>query len=139
MTSNVASDVIRENIDDPQEMNTKVWEVLNTYFKPEFLNRLDSVVIYKPLGAKEIMEIARLQLERVKVRLAENDITLVITDELVSYFAEEGYDAVFGARPLRRLIEEKLVDEIALRVIDGSIKPNDTVKLLVKDQKIVIE
>lgn len=140
MTSNVASEIIRENSDkSTDEVQKKVWEVLHSYFRPEFLNRLDSVVIYQPLGAKEIMEISRQQLERVKIRLAENEITLVITDDLVAYFAEEGFDAVFGARPLRRLIEERLVDEIAIRVIDGSIKPSDTVKPLVKDGNIVIE
>ncbi|HVZ59119.1 MAG TPA: AAA family ATPase, partial [Patescibacteria group bacterium] len=140
MTSNLASDVIQENAGKKKdELRDKVWEVLQSYFKPEFLNRLDSVVIYNSLGAKEVMEIARGQLEQVKVRMAEHDITLVISDNVTDYFAEEGYDPVFGARPLRRLIEEKLVDEIALRLIEGSIKPGDTITPLVKDGKIVIE
>lgn len=140
MTSNLAGDIIKENSSkDRAQIKDKVWEVLHGYFKPEFLNRLDSVVIFNSLGAKEVMEIARQQLEKVKVRMAENDIKLEITDSLIDYFANEGFDQVFGARPLRRLIEERLVDEIAIRLIDGSIKPGTTIHPLVKDGKVVIE
>lgn len=140
MTSNLAGDIIRDaagkNNADTRE---KVWQVLHQYFKPEFLNRLDSVVIFNPLSAKDVLQIARLQLERVKVRLSENGINLIITDDLISYFAEEGFDPVFGARPLRRIIEERLVDEIALRIIEGSIKPGDTITPTVRNGKVVIE
>jgi len=138
MTSNLAGEVIRENAGEKkEEVQKKVWEVLHSFFKQEFLNRLDSVVIYNSLGAKELLAIARSQLERVKLRMNENEINLEITDDLVSYFAEEGFDVVFGARPLKRLIEEKLVDEIALRIIEGSVKPGDTVKPQVKDSALV--
>ncbi len=140
MTSNLAGDIIRDAAEkNNADTRDKVWQVLHQYFKPEFLNRLDSVVIFNPLSAKEVLQIARLQLERVKVRLSENGINLVITDDLISYFAEEGFDPVFGARPLRRIIEERLVDEIALRIIEGSIKPGDTVTPVVKNGKLVIE
>ena len=138
MTSNLGSEVIRE-YQGKEEVKDKVWQVLHGHFKPEFLNRLDSVVIYNPLGAKEILQITRQQLERVKVRMSENQINLEVTDDVVSYFAEEGFDPVFGARPLRRIIEEQLVDEIALRIIDGSLKPGNTVTPRVKDGKIVVE
>lgn len=139
MTSNLAGDVIREHAGkEKTEVRDKVWEVLHSYFKPEFLNRLDSVVIYNPLTAKDVMAIASQQLEKVKIRLAEDEITLEISDDLISYFAEEGYDPVFGARPLRRLIEERLVDEIALRVIEGSVKPGDTITPRITDGKIII-
>ena len=97
MTSNLAGDIIRENSGkDRSQIKDKVWEVLHGYFKPEFLNRLDSVVIFNSLGAKEVVEIARQQLEQVKVRMAENDIKLDITDSLIDYFAEEGFDSVLG-------------------------------------------
>lgn len=140
MTSNLAGDIIRDAAGkNNTETREKVWQVLHQYFKPEFLNRLDSVVIFNPLSAKDVLQIARLQLERVKVRLSENGINLVITDDLISYFAEEGFDPVFGARPLRRIIEERLVDEIALRIIEGSIKPGDTVTPVVKNGNVVID
>lgn len=139
MTSNLGSDIIREGKEKKEEVKEKVWEVLHTFFKPEFLNRLDSVVMFNPLGAKEVLEIARLQLEDVKKRMTENNITLDIDDDVLSLIAEEGFDAVFGARPLKRVIEEKIVDEIAYRIIDGSIKPGDRVKILVKEGSISIE
>lgn len=138
MTSNLGSEIIRE-YQGKEELQDKVWQVLHSHFKPEFLNRLDSVVTFNPLGAREVLEIARQQLERVKVRLNENEVNLEITDDVVAYFAEEGFDPIFGARPLRRVIEEQLVDEIAIRIIDGSIKPGDSVKPIVKDGKVVLE
>lgn len=139
MTSNLGSDVIQESTGkDKKELDKKVWELLHTAFKPEFLNRLDDVIIFNPLTAKEILQIAKMQLQKVIERMKENNITLVISDDLAMYFAEEGYDPVFGARPLKRLIEEKLVDEIALRIIDGRVKPGDTISPKIKDGKIVI-
>jgi ATP-dependent Clp protease ATP-binding subunit ClpB len=143
MTSNLAGDVIREHAEKYQDKNrgdleANVWGVLNKYFKPEFLNRLDSVVIFNTLTPKDMLRITELQLDDVKKRMLENNISLVVSDDLVMHFAEVGYDPVFGARPLRRLIEEKLVDEIATRIIDGNIKPGDTVDPKIKDGKIVL-
>lgn len=139
LTSNLAGDIIRENSGEKREVvEKKVWEVLHMHFRPEFLNRLDSVVIYNALTPKELVQIAEQQLERVKQRMAENSIDLVVNDDLAIHFAEVGFDPVFGARPLRRAIEEKLVDEIAMQIIEGSVKPGDTIKPEVKDGKIVI-
>ena len=140
MTSNLGSDVIREYAEkDVKKRDQEVWDLLHRSFKPEFLNRLDSVVIFNSLTPKEIIEVAKLQLDEVKTRLSESNINLVITDDLAFYFAEVGYDPVFGARPLRRAIEEKLVDEIAMRIIDGKIKPGDTVTPKVEKGKIHLE
>lgn len=136
MTSNVGSEVIREN---KEEKKSAVWEILHTYFKPEFLNRLDSVVMFNTLGAAEILEIVKLQIEKVNERMKENNIHLEVHDDVLSYIAEEGFDPVFGARPLKRVIEEKIVDEIASRIIEGTIKPGDTARILVKDGNISIE
>lgn len=137
MTSNLAGDIIREYAGN-EEMEKKVWDILHTHFRPEFLNRLDAVVFYNSLSPKEIVRIADLQLQQVKIRMAENNINLETTDDLAIYFAEVGFDPVFGARPLRRAIEEKLVDEIAMRIIEGTIKPGDTVKPVVKEGKIIL-
>lgn len=158
MTSNLGSEIIQEEMSKPSTssgkksslseqseskgskntLNKRIWELLHTAFKPEFLNRLDDVVIFNPLTAKEILEIAKMQLSLVAERMRENSITLETSDELALFFAEEGYDPIFGARPLRRLIEEKLVDEIALRIVDGRVKPGDTIKPKVEDGKVVI-
>lgn len=138
MTSNLGSDIIQEHVNDKKEMDKRVWELLHTAFKPEFLNRLDDVVIYNPLTAKEIIEIAKLQLKEVQDRMAENNISLDVPEDVILYLAEEGFDPVFGARPLRRLIEEKLVDEIAMRIIENKIKPGDTITPSLKDGRIVM-
>ncbi len=116
----------------------EIWEVLHKHFKPEFLNRLESVVIYNTLSARDILKIAEQQLEDVKKRMLENDIDLQIDDDLAMHFAEIGYDPIFGARPLRRAIEEKLVDEIAMRIIEGTIKSGDVIEPKVKDGKLVL-
>ncbi|MDP3941591.1 MAG: AAA family ATPase [bacterium] len=143
MTSNLAGDVICEHEEKHKDKNrgdleASVWEVLNKYFRPEFLNRLDQVVIFNTLTPKDMLKITEMQLESVKMRMLENDISFEISDDLVMYFAETGYDPVFGARPLKRLIEEKLVDEIALRIIDGNIKPGDKVTPKVENDKIIL-
>jgi ATP-dependent Clp protease ATP-binding subunit ClpB len=152
LTSNLAGDIIRaasdavggekrhdkEATSNVAETERKVWEVLHGHFRPEFLNRLDSVVIFNALTPKELVEIAKQQLERVQVRMAENAIHLEISDDLAIHFAEVGFDPVFGARPLRRAIEEKLVDEIAMRILEGSVKPGDTIKPQVKNGKIIL-
>lgn len=139
MTSNIGSDIILEfDGKDKSKMDKEVWDILRKSFKPEFLNRLDGVVIYNKLTAKDMLQITKLQLQDVSSRLAENNITLQTSEDLEFYFAENGYDSDFGARPLKRLIEEKLVDEIALRIIEGKIKPGDIIKPTIKDEKIMI-
>jgi len=137
MTSNLGGEIIRDT-KNKQTAEKEVWELLHGHFKPEFLNRLDSVVIYNPLSPKDLVHIAQQQLELVKERMAENGISLKTSDDLVMYFAEVGYDPVFGARPLRRAIEEKLVDEVAILIIEGTIKPGDTIEPKVKDGKILV-
>ncbi len=140
MTSNIASEVIAEAKDekDKKSLDDKVWEILKHSFRPEFLNRLDAVVIYNSLSAKDIVRIAEQQLENVKIRMNENNIDMRTNDDVALWFAEKGYDPVFGARPLRRLIEEKLVDQIAEKILDGEIKAGDTIKPRVEDDRIVV-
>ncbi|MBP9719059.1 MAG: AAA family ATPase [Candidatus Levybacteria bacterium] len=141
MTSNLAGDVIREysgKNNDKEKMEKEVRGVLHSHFKPEFLNRLDSVVIFNALTPKEIISITQLQMKKVKERLLENNITLKVPEDTMLYFAEHGYDPIFGARPLRRLIEEKLVDEIAMQILENKVKPGDTITPTVKGDKIIL-
>lgn len=137
MTSNLGSELLRGIKGDKKEIDKQVWELLHKYFKPEFLNRLDAVVTFNSLSAKEILEISKLQLELVKDRMNENSIDLKISDEVAMYFAEIGYDPAFGARPLRRAIEEKLVDEIAFRIIEGTVKPGDVIEPKVQMGRLI--
>lgn len=138
MTSNLGGDVIQESKDSKKELNKKIWEMLHRHFKPEFLNRLDGVIIYNSLSARDILEISKQQLEQVRERMRENNIELKISEDVALYFAEVGYDPLFGARPLRRAIEEKLVDEVAMRIIEGTVKPGDVIAPKVKGDKIVL-
>ncbi len=140
MTSNIASDIIAEakNEKTKENLQERVWTVLKQSFRPEFLNRLDSVVIYNSLSAKDIVKIAEQQLKEVKIRMNENNIDMQYNDDVAIWLAENGYDPVFGARPLRRIIEEKLVDKIAEKILDGNIKPGDTIKPKVEDGRIVV-
>lgn len=136
MTSNLGSELIRKH-SNKEERDRLLFELLNASFKPEFLNRLDSIVPFNSLTKKDIAQVAKLQLDKVMVRMRENGINLIIPDQLIEYFAVTGYDEVFGARPIKRLIEEKLVDELAVQIIDGKVKPGDTIKAVEKDGNIV--
>jgi len=135
MTSNLGSEIIRES---KKDVKKEIMTLLHKHFKPEFLNRLDGTIVYNPLSPKDLVEIAKQQLEEVRARMTENNIDLKITDDLVFHFAEVGYDPIFGARPLRRAIEEQLVDEIAMRIIEGTVKPGDTISPQIKNGKIVL-
>lgn len=138
MTSNLGSELIRKYSDNKEERNKLLFELLNDNFKPEFLNRLDSIVPFNSLTKEDIEKIAKLQLEKVVIRMRENGINLLINDSLISYFAVAGFDDAFGARPIKRLIEEKLVDELALQIIEEKIKPGATVKPVEKNGEITI-
>jgi ATP-dependent Clp protease ATP-binding subunit ClpA len=111
-----------------EDIKDKINPLLYKFFKPEFLNRIDATVIYNKLTEKEIIEISKLQLESVSKRLEENDIKLKINDFLVEYFAKKGYDPLFGARPLKRAVEDELVDKIAMKILENHIKPGDVVE-----------
>lgn len=137
MTSNLGSEIIYQYEGRKRdEMEQKIQEVLHKVFKPEFLNRLDSAVIFNPLTEDDVKQIARLQLESVRTRLMENNINLETSESIIEYFAKKGFDNVFGARPLKRLIEEKLVDEIALRIIEGTVKPGEIIAPVIKNGEL---
>ena len=95
--------------------------------------------MYNPLSSTDIKKIAEIQLDNVKKRLLENNITLEVESGVVDYFAKEGFDEDFGARPLKRLVEEKLVDEIALRIIEGKINSGDTIMPKIINGKLELD
>jgi len=134
MTSNLGSDLILDK--KTENIQAEISNLLKTFFKPEFLNRIDGTVIFKPLSKNNMTTISRLQLEKVAERLAESSITLALSDEIINHFAEKGYDQNFGARPLKRLIEDTLVDPIALQLLEGVVKSGDTIKPLIKNGQI---
>ena len=130
MTSNVGSDAIAElSGSDEQEMRRRVDEAMSRTFRPEFLNRIDDIVVFHPLGMAQIERIVAIQLADVRERLARERMTLSITPAAKQMLAVGGLDPVFGARPLKRLIQREVVDAIARAIIDGRVREGDGIAL----------
>jgi ATP-dependent Clp protease ATP-binding subunit ClpB len=138
MTSNLGSKAIMELEGDRQAQEQAVQEALRKHFKPEFLNRLDDSIIFQPLTEKEIEKIVQIQLERAQRRLVDKKITLQPTAQALRSLAEAGYDPVFGARPLKRLIQTSIFDPLALKLIEGQINSGDTIIVDSKDGQMVL-
>jgi ATP-dependent Clp protease ATP-binding subunit ClpB len=126
MTSNLGSDLYREEL-KPEERKKQLLEAVRSFFKPEFVNRLDDIVIFNPLGEGLMGDIVSLRLADVKTRLERQGIGLSVTKSAEKALASEGYDPAYGARPLRRVIEERIADAAATRIIDGELHAGQTV------------
>ncbi len=136
MTSNLGSHLIQECVqkgeDDYAAMKAKVMEVVSEHFRPEFINRLDEIVVFHPLDAAQIKHIAGLQIDRLANRLKAKDIGLKWDEAVLDYLAERGYDPVYGARPLKRTVQQCLEDPLAQQLLKGDYLPGDTVEVSVK-------
>jgi ATP-dependent Clp protease ATP-binding subunit ClpB len=133
-TSNAGSDLIWEAVKKGETLDHSKELIIDSIikahiFKPELLNRFDGVIIFHPLGKEHIERIAKLQLEKLKARLAERGINLVINDDLINYLMTFGTDKKFGARPMNRAIQDKIEQVIAEKMIRGDIKPGAEVAL----------
>jgi len=129
MTSNIGSQHIVElDVDDETEMRSRVTDALRGHFKPEFLNRIDDVVIYHALREEQIGFILDIQLEQLDARLAERRLSLTLSDEARAFLARRGYDPQYGARPLKRLIQREVQDPLAMRILEGEFGEGVTVK-----------
>ena len=102
-------------------------EAVRAQFKPEFINRIDEQIIFKPLSREDLKKIVDLQLKYLAKRTAEQGITLEFTDRLKETFAKEGYDPVYGARPLKRLLQRKVQDELAMQILKGDVAEGDVI------------
>ena len=111
-----------------------VREMLKTFFKPEFINRLDEVIVFKPLGIPEIKKIVKIQTGRLQQRLCDKRITLKLDDKAEDYLSKEGYDPDFGARPLKRLIEQEIENPLAMMLLEGRVKDGQTVLISATDK-----
>ncbi|HLR43665.1 MAG TPA: AAA family ATPase, partial [Brevibacterium sp.] len=127
LTSNLGSQFLVEQELSRDEQRSKVMEAVNLSFKPEFLNRLDDVVVFDALSTKELARIVDLQIGLMQQRLAEKRITLTATDAAKDWLAIEGYDPAFGARPLRRLVQREIGDRLAKQILAGEIHDGDAV------------
>ncbi|RLD13424.1 type VI secretion system ATPase TssH, partial [candidate division KSB1 bacterium] len=136
MTSNLGASYIRERSENVtqdkleevyEDIRKNVIEFLKQKLRPEFLNRVDDIIVFRPLNKDDMKEIVKLQFKRVQEMLADQDYYAELTDEAINYLVEKGYDPAFGARPLRRLIQKELVNELAKEIIAGKLAPGDTV------------
>ncbi len=148
MTSNIGSAHIQDFLlsggsehwqDLKKDLKAKINEDLRTFFKPEFLNRIDEIIIFNPLSKEVMRDIIEIQIKRIKQYLKHKKIDIVLTEEAKEYIARIGYDPVFGARPLRRVLQKEILDPLAIKLIDSTFKEGDTVEVNYKDGKIVFE
>lgn len=133
-----SSDSDNNNASNDEKIKEKVMAEVKNAFKPEFLNRIDEIIVFKRLTEEDICAISRLMLSNVKKRLNANEISVEFTDEAVSLISKEGFDPVYGARPLRRAIQSKIEDLLAEKIIEGEIASGDSIKVDAKDNKIVV-
>jgi ATP-dependent Clp protease ATP-binding subunit ClpB len=134
LTSNIGSDLLLEALGEGEDLSKeRILEILEpalrTHFRPEFLNRLDDLLPFLPLRPEQMEEIVRIQLDRVRSRLADREISLVIPDNAVNYLATKGYDPRYGARPLKRTIQHEVVNPISRAILEGELTANSVVEL----------
>jgi ATP-dependent Clp protease ATP-binding subunit ClpB len=138
MTSNLGSHLILDvaGEENYEEIKTRVLEVVGQHFRPEFINRLDEIVVFHPLNKDQVREIAKIQLNYLHKRLAEKDLSLEISDKVVDVIADAGFDPVYGARPLKRVIKNKIEKELAKRILGGEFSPGDTINVGIEDNLV---
>ena len=136
MTSNIGTEEIRSS-DNKKRIEEKIKERLRQYFRPEFLNRIDEIVIFNPLSKTDMLKIVDIQLETVKQRLKQQGVDIIVDDKAKEFLLENGFNPDFGARPLKRLIQKSIVDPLALRILKGEFKNNDKIKVSIDDNELV--
>ena len=147
MTSNVGSDLLRRSDigftgkgksqeDTKSDFDHKIMSILKDSFKPEFLNRIDEIVIFSNLTKTEIKDIVRNMLSNVQQRLNESKINILVSEAVIDYFVEKGYNEEYGARPLRRLIQRELENELSTKMIKGEIREGTIISIDLKNEKL---
>ena len=142
MTSNLGSDIIQQfasEHDRYSAMKTAVMEAVATHFRPELINRIDEVVVFHPLARAQIEQIATIQLDRLRRRLAERDLTLTLSPDALQLLGEAGFDPVYGARPLKRAIQTRLENPLAQALLSGRFAPGDRIAVEVRDGEITLD
>ena len=148
MTSNIGSHIIQENLAGLTEENQdikiektqgEVMDLLKKTIRPEFLNRIDEVIMFKPLTRSETNDIVKLQFNGVKKMLEENNISISITENAIDKIAEIGYDPLFGARPLKRVIQREVLNQLSKMILAGKLLPNESILVDFKNNKFVFK
>jgi len=136
MTSNIGSQFIMEDL-PVEERNRRVQEALRGHFRPEFLNRIDEIIIFDRLDASQITSIVDIQLQRLLNRMQKQNLTLTLDDAARKFLAKEGYDPSYGARPLKRVIQREILDPLSLEILDGKFLEGDHITATEKDNRLV--
>ena len=141
MTSNLGSDILAraDEKSDAKAVTEAVMEVVKASFRPEFINRIDEISIFHKLNKENIKQITEIQLKNIEKRLAERNIKLHIGDAAVKWIADNGYDEIYGARPLKRLLKNQVENKLAFAILDGRIGANDTAEIVVNNNELEIE
>ena len=141
MTSNLGSQIIQDLAGEEHytEMKSALMEIVAKHFRPEFVNRIDDVVVFHPLGREHIHRITKLQIGYLKQRLTERELGLELTTDALDKLAEAGYDPVYGARPLKRAIQQEIENPLAQTILAGKFKAGDTIQVDVKENAICFE
>ena len=135
MTSNLGSHKIQEMAGDSyEEIKAAVMNSVNQHFRPEFVNRIDEIVVFHPLGQEQMAGIADIQLSRLRKRLQERDMNIVLSDEAMTQLVAVGYDPVYGARPLKRAIQQEIENPLSVKLLSGEFVAGDTIKVDVDAQ-----
>lgn len=137
MTSNLGSMQIQELVGDPDAQRAAVMDAVGQHFRPEFINRIDEVVVFDPLAREQIAGIAHIQLARLRQRLAERDLSLELSDEAMDRLVAVGYDPVYGARPLKRAIQRWIENPLAQQILSGAFEPGASITGRVEGDEIV--
>jgi ATP-dependent Clp protease ATP-binding subunit ClpB len=146
MTSNIGSQIIQENMDKMNDKNREevikktndeVMALMRQTLRPEFLNRVDEIVMFTPLSYKQIRNVIKLQLDKVLKQLEASDIKIELSDYALDWIAKQGYDPQYGARPVKRVIQKYILNELSKRILAGNIKKNETVKIDAFDEDLV--
>ncbi|WP_210463368.1 ATP-dependent chaperone ClpB [Rufibacter roseolus] len=145
MTSNIGANIIQENFQDLDELNPEptidrtrdeVFEVLKKTLRPEFLNRIDELIMFRPLSSREIRKIVDIQFRHIQERLEDSGIRLEATEEVLDFLGREGYDPQFGARPLKRVLQRRILNELSKAILSGDIRKDAVVEAVLEDGEI---
>jgi ATP-dependent Clp protease ATP-binding subunit ClpB len=150
MTSNIGSTHIQEMLlerekkpaaywvdSSGKEFREKVMEDLKAFFRPEFLNRVDEIIIFNPLTKALLTRIVDIQVERMKKFIRGKNIDLKLTERAKEYFAEKGFDPIYGARPLKRMLQKMILNDLAKKILDRTFREGDTVEVDVENEQVV--
>ena len=139
MTSNLGSQIIQEKAGEAtyEEMKADVMEVVSGHFRPEFINRIDEIVVFHPLGREQIRSITAIQLEGLRQRLQDSDLDLTITDEALDLLGEAGFDPLYGARPLKRIIQQQIENPLAQKILKGEFLSGTVVNISVSNDALI--